>query len=1407
MDYTQFDERETLYKTVAVYAKSYKFEELQSYNTLSQSWIAIDLKSGKKKFVKVPMAASDIGRDKIESILLNSFACQDILRSGKVLRATARHWESGNLLIEYPLLDRTDWRILTPELFWTSYPSLLLDAFIIIDFLHLLNLVHCDLKFDNFQVGTKEMAPHLILVDLDFLTRSQSHPHSKIFGTPEHIAPEIIENDIITARSDNYSIGVSLKKYLADIPDRYRDALNNNDSFKGLPALIESLTAQEPASRPRILLDALLQNGIIDGDRYNRALKTLLGMHLLSIFRREKTRLVANRQMMQRFLSAKNGLFGIHEELAGDLYQAFVASPLKTTRLFASLIRDGEIARHGDYWQVNLTDQIFEKAFEESAKIAGTKLYKSHLSGLSTSSELDAQINSVLQGLDSGDYLKSYLDLKHLLDSYDRFQDDNCRPGKRKLLIELGRLAKILGRLTEGIEFISKAVELTDFNDPLRLDLYLDLSYRFLLTQNIEGAEKVVSLGLETARLQGNPKFEIAFMRQQAWIQCVLRRDNQADEIIGKLMERVRNLGFNDEMGKILVLRGTMDWRCGDFPGAERHLLKGLALIRHHGSASDMITPLASLSALYFEFAEYEKSIRFGKMAIKLLQYSSDPYKHFSTFISIMLSLTRLGEFRKAEYWLEKYLTGKSERYNQAFFRIYYFYRGGMMHRRGDFREGKETLLKALEMFSSDSLDRNHGKIFEDLAMLTFYQGKSEECQELIRKGRILFEKMSDEASLADTDFISKIDAVYNHENANSEDLLPILEKLLKYNSRYYAILSLFYILIGCSDQTKEKSLKMAEQVMPLIRRSRVPLFRSVNILLNDENGPGRKEADSLVYLKAAFRILQRCGEKMPALLICRKMAELYLSDSKNKLARVFFLQSAKLAENIGNKGLAESLSGKARALSEEQQDQRKIFESIHGISEILKNIGNYDLALQKLVQYAVDETGAERGVLLLGTEQSPELRVKSSVNCDDESLKDIKDFSRSIPMTVARENNPVIIDNALEDERTKKYKSIIIHNILSVICVPIRMRDKSFGVLYLDHHTIPALFEKEDVTIVYSMANFISVLLSNIQEFRDISQTKIQLADDLARMGIKKPLIAGNARMKAMLSKLPEIARSNASVLICGESGTGKEILCEMIHDLSNRSRSPLIKLNCAAIASTLIESELFGVAKGSATDVGEKDGKFAAADGGTLFLDEVGDMPIEIQSKVLRVLEYQQFEKVGSNRVISTDIRFIYATNKNLRELIKTGKFREDLYYRINTITMTIPPLRERLDDIPFLLDNFLNLFSPDEMRRPIFSSDALQALMAYHWPGNVRELRNLAEKYCILYPGRKIGFIDLPREIQEYLPEDNDEHFQEMEKAKIRELLIANNWNQSKVAKILNVPLSTFRRKIKKYKISKE
>jgi two-component system nitrogen regulation response regulator NtrX len=325
------------------------------------------------------------------------------------------------------------------------------------------------------------------------------------------------------------------------------------------------------------------------------------------------------------------------------------------------------------------------------------------------------------------------------------------------------------------------------------------------------------------------------------------------------------------------------------------------------------------------------------------------------------------------------------------------------------------------------------------------------------------------------------------------------------------------------------------------------------------------------------------------------------------------------------------------------------------------------------------------------------------------------------------------------------------------------------------------------------------------------VQQRRLQEENQLLRseLGHRYQVLGDSVPMKALRQQIAVTAPTNGRVLIYGESGTGKELVARALHAASLRAKGPFVEVNCAAIPEELIESELFGHIKGSftgATD--DKVGKFQKADGGTLFLDEIGDMSLRTQSKVLRALEEQRIEPVGSNQTINVDVRVIAATNKNLEQEIARGAFRQDLFYRLNVIPFLVPPLRERLQDIPILARHFLNEYSAAYGKKPRELSDtATDILLRYPWPGNVRELRNLVERLVIVCPQACIEPHHLPPELFRGVAEAPQHPYSTLHEARSayeREFILRklqeHRWNMTQTATALGLERSHLYRKMK-------
>jgi PAS domain S-box-containing protein len=331
--------------------------------------------------------------------------------------------------------------------------------------------------------------------------------------------------------------------------------------------------------------------------------------------------------------------------------------------------------------------------------------------------------------------------------------------------------------------------------------------------------------------------------------------------------------------------------------------------------------------------------------------------------------------------------------------------------------------------------------------------------------------------------------------------------------------------------------------------------------------------------------------------------------------------------------------------------------------------------------------------------------------------------------------------------------------------------------------------------------------VIGGVETFRDLRQVE-ELRKEAEKSYSFEDIISKSAKIRRILDLLPTIAENESSVLITGESGTGKELFARAIHHLSRRSQKSFVAINCGGFPETLIESELFGYEAGAFTGaVKAKPGRFALARGGTLFLDEIGDLPSLLQVKLLRVLQEKTFEPLGGVQTVKADVRIITATHHNLEQMVHEEKFRQDLYYRINVMKLEIPPLRERMEDVPLLANHFIRRFSTFHNKEINgLSPNALKLLLNHDYPGNVRELGNIIEHGCVLCLGNLIRVKHLPEEFQPQtaLP-DTLLSLQELEKQFILSVLKKNKWNRQATARDLRIHKTTLFRKLKKFNIT--
>jgi DNA-binding NtrC family response regulator len=345
-------------------------------------------------------------------------------------------------------------------------------------------------------------------------------------------------------------------------------------------------------------------------------------------------------------------------------------------------------------------------------------------------------------------------------------------------------------------------------------------------------------------------------------------------------------------------------------------------------------------------------------------------------------------------------------------------------------------------------------------------------------------------------------------------------------------------------------------------------------------------------------------------------------------------------------------------------------------------------------------------------------------------------------------------------------------------------------------------------ITKPFSLDEFL-LLVERGLELKRLKEDNIRLRKDLNRCHRAPSIVGESSAMKKVFSLVERISASDSTVLILGESGTGKELVATALHYQSNRKGKPLIRVNCAALPEGLIESELFGHEKGAFTGaVRRKPGRFELADGGTIFLDEIGDVPLSTQSKILRVIQERQFERIGGTATLTVDVRIIAATNRNLEEEVRAGRFREDLYYRLNVIPLALPPLRERREDIPGLIEFFMDKYRKKLSKNVRLSGETVEALLAYDYPGNVRELENAIERCVTLSGSNVIGKEELPDTVAiRHQAADSlrlSDVAADAEKNHILEVLKTTRGGKTSAAKILGISRKTLWEKMNAYGI---
>ena len=487
---------------------------------------------------------------------------------------------------------------------------------------------------------------------------------------------------------------------------------------------------------------------------------------------------------------------------------------------------------------------------------------------------------------------------------------------------------------------------------------------------------------------------------------------------------------------------------------------------------------------------------------------------------------------------------------------------------------------------------------------------------------------------------------------------------------------------------------------------------------------------------------------------------------------------------------------------------------------ELSSLLSNKEINLDEVIGILAGHLNAERIILTVLNRESSHIVIEGSYGItESERIKAVYQIGQGVIGQVIKDGLTIMIPKiAMSDEFLNlTHAPTAIDGVdVSFICTPIRYKDENIGTLSFHKVYTGAVSFDYDVRLLKIVGSMIGRTMRRRQEYaEEMEQLRNEnntLRGELRNRIMPDKIKGNSSKMNEVFSLIESVATTDATVLIRGESGVGKELVADAIHYNSLRKGKPFIKVNCAALPESLIESELFGHEKGSFTGATvQRIGRFEAANGGTIFLDEFGDIPASTQVKLLRVLQEREIERVGSTKPIKVDVRILCATNRNLEDLISKDQFREDLYYRINVFPVYIPSLRDRINDIPVLTDFFIDKFNKRHGKNiKRITASAIDTLMVYHWPGNIRELENCIERACILSPDQVIRTHNLPASLQTAASTETmqsgtlDTILDKMEKQIIMDALISCKGNSAKASEHLGITERMMGIRVKKYDI---
>lgn len=990
---------------------------------------------------------------------------------------------------------------------------------------------------------------------------------------------------------------------------------------------------------------------------------------------------------------------------------------------------------------------------------------------------------------------------------------------EEEILSKLGSQYGITGSFDEALTCYAEAINRrrSEGKSPDRIaKLCQETGVIYLRKGDYESAIGILQEGLSL-----DSKVQSAIITAElnitlGWVYQRKRDYSQAISYFQKSIETLKKR-VSKELGLAYNGLGVVYWELGEFNKALNSYHKSMAILEELKDEKCIATVNMNLGLLARNKGNPKEALNYFEKALPFEEKHGNIASLSFLYNNLALAYENLYEWDRSLEYHQKSCELKVKMDDQNGLAVTFSNLGLVHLRRGSLNKSVENYSRALRLFHSlkdrqgvadcssslgevyllhEDWSRAETHLERSLRIRDELSGKPRIAETLRLLGRLNLERGDFSPAFAQLKKSLKLFDALGNQNGMLDVSLSLAELGLRQNNTTEAEIHLSY------------AEKLFDSVDDESSKGKFHKVKGFLFLKKNNTEQSLKELLEAVYVFRKLKMRYELG------LTYLEVGKIKLKQNSLKEARGYLRESLNIFRGMGIIPKASECEKHLQGICHLSQADQQRTQVLYQISELLNNLTDQDELLVRILDLAIEHLSAERAAVILYYPEDDSLELKTVRGIEVETKEDALSISRRVIKDVLITNEPLIIEDAKNDPETSLYQSVITHNILSILCVPLTTGQKTLGTIYVDHRSLAGMFSREDSDFLKAFANLVAVALEKAQLYNQLNEEIFQLKNDIRQTYSYPNIVGKSKKMQEVFNMVEKVANSKTSVLLLGESGTGKELIANLIHHSSIRKDNPFVKVNCAALPESLLESELFGVEEKVATGVAMRDGKFKQADKGTIFFDEIGDMSLSTQAKVLRVLQEREFERVGGSRIIKVDIRVISATNKDLEECIRNNLFRKDLFYRLNPVTIKIPPLRERKEDIPYIVDFFLEKFSGESKKSKIkIPVKIMNLLMDYPWPGNVRELANLIER-AVLFSEN--GFFP-----KDYLPtktqiqkekklltsHQNLKHvLDHIEKEMILQALEKNNWNQVKTASQLGIGEATLRRKMAKHKIKK-